>query len=163
MKKGKARVIALGTILACSIGLGTLSVEAGNENSGYSFTIKKEQANTSTGTEYRQTTTERNTWKVRMYKSTEGTNTVTTYWLEKSNGTNVSPSVKVTAGSGGLNSGRNHYVKGNAGANAANVRLTAENNNVSSSSYSVNGYWDEETGRILPGQYKESYTTEYNK
>ncbi|MCP1492872.1 hypothetical protein J2Y73_002903 [Peribacillus frigoritolerans] len=29
MKKG--RVIALGTILACSIGLGTLSVEAGNE------------------------------------------------------------------------------------------------------------------------------------
>ncbi|PJN87836.1 hypothetical protein [Bacillus sp. mrc49] len=28
----KVRVIVLGTILACSIGLGTLSVEAGNEN-----------------------------------------------------------------------------------------------------------------------------------
>lgn len=61
MIKRKGRVIALGTILACSIGLGTLSVEAVNENSGYSFTIKKEQANTSTGTQYRQTTTERNT------------------------------------------------------------------------------------------------------
>ncbi|MGG0847804.1 ATP-binding cassette domain-containing protein [Peribacillus simplex] len=86
MKKG--RVIALGTILACSIGLGTLSVEAGNENSGYSFEIKKEQGNEYTGTKYRQTTTERNTWKVRMYYSKEGTNTYTTYWLEKSNGTN---------------------------------------------------------------------------
>ncbi|MDQ7862269.1 DUF2712 domain-containing protein [Peribacillus frigoritolerans] len=42
------------------------------------ITIKKEQANSYTGTEYRQTTTERNTWKVRMYKSTEGTNTLTT-------------------------------------------------------------------------------------
>ncbi len=85
-----------------------------------------------------------------MYKSTEGTNTLTTYWFEKSNGTNVSPTVDVKAGSGGLNSGRNYYIKGNSGANAANVRLTAENNNLSSSSYSVNGYWDEETGRILP-------------
>ncbi|MBT2667449.1 DUF2712 domain-containing protein [Bacillus sp. ISL-4] len=76
MKKG--RVIALGTILACSIGLGTLSVEAGNENSGYSFNSKKEQGNKYTGTKYRQTTTKRNTWKVRMYKSEEGTNTYTT-------------------------------------------------------------------------------------
>ncbi|WP_339201023.1 hypothetical protein [Peribacillus sp. FSL P2-0133] len=42
---GKVRVIALGTILACSIGLGTLSVEAGNENTNYSFTILKDQAN----------------------------------------------------------------------------------------------------------------------
>ncbi|MFJ8071672.1 hypothetical protein ACIQZD_22410 [Peribacillus sp. NPDC096447] len=48
--------------------------------------------------------------------------------MEKSNGTNVSPSAKVKAGSGGLNSGRNHYVKGNAGANATEVRLTAEYN-----------------------------------
>ncbi|MFE0504410.1 DUF2712 domain-containing protein [Peribacillus butanolivorans] len=159
----KVRVLALGTILACSIGLGTLSVEAGNDNSGYSFTIKKEQANSFTGTEYRQTTTQRNTWKVRMYKSTEGTNTLTTYWLEKSDGTNVSPAVDVKAGSGGVNSGRNYYIKGNSGANAANVRLTAENNNLSSSSYSVNGYWDEETGRILPSQYNTYYTTEYNK
>ncbi|MDP1419579.1 DUF2712 domain-containing protein [Peribacillus simplex] len=159
----KVRVIALGTILACSIGLGTLSVEAGNDKSGYSFTIKKEQANSYTGTEYRQTTTERNTWKVRMYKSTEGTNTLTTYWLEKSNGTNVSPAVKVKAGSGGENSGRNHYIKGNSGANATEVRLTAENNNYSSNSYSVKGYWDEETGRILPSQYNTYYTTEYNK
>ncbi|MBT2647750.1 DUF2712 domain-containing protein [Bacillus sp. ISL-34] len=54
----KRRVIALGTILACSIGLGTLSVEAGNENSGYSFNIKKEQGNEYTGTEYRQTNKE---------------------------------------------------------------------------------------------------------
>ncbi|MEE3954731.1 DUF2712 domain-containing protein [Peribacillus frigoritolerans] len=159
----KVRVIALGTILACSIGLGTLSVEAGNENSGYSFDIKKDQGNEFTGTKYRQTTTERNTWKVRMFYSKEGTNTYTTYWLEKSNGTNVSPAVDVKAGSGGKNSGRNHYIKGNAGANATEVRLTAENNNVSSSTYSVEGYWDEETGRILPGQYKTYYTTEYNK
>ncbi|WP_350300350.1 DUF2712 domain-containing protein [Peribacillus frigoritolerans] len=163
MKKRKGRVIALGTILACSIGLGTLSVEAGNENSLYSFKIKKEQGNEYTRTKYRQTTTERNTWKVRMYHSQEGTNTYTTYWLERSDGTNVSPSVKVTAGSGGEKSGRNHYVKGNAGANAAKVRLTAENNNYSSSTYTVDGYWDEETGRILPGQYKTYYTTEYNK
>lgn len=161
MKKG--RVIALGTILACSIGLGTLSVEAGNENSGYTFKIKKEQGNEFTRTEYRQTTTERNTWKVRMYRSDEGTNTYTTYWLERSDGTNVSPAVDVKAGNKDLKSGRNYYIKGNAGANAANVRLTAENNTASSSSFSVKGYWDEETGRVLPGQYKESYTTEYNK
>ena len=163
MKKRKGRVIALGTILACSIGLGTLSVEAGNENSGYSFKIKKEQGNEYTRTKYRQTTTERNTWKVRMYRSDEGTNTYTTYWLEKSNGTNVSPAVDVKAGNKDLKGGRNYYIKGNAGANAAKVRLTAENNNVSSSSYSVKGYWDYETGRILPGQYKNYYTTEYNK
>ena len=161
MKKG--RVIALGTILACSIGLGTLSVEAGNENNKYSFTILKDQKNSFTGTEYRQTTTERNTWKVRMYFSNEGTNTVTTYWLEKSNGTNVSPAVDVNAGNTNTNSGRNHYIKGNAGANGANVRLTAENNTASSSSFTVKGYWDEETGRMLPSQYKNYYTTEYNK
>ncbi|WP_144529342.1 hypothetical protein [Peribacillus simplex] len=39
----KVRVIALGTMLACSIGVGTLSVEAGNENNKYSFTIQKDQ------------------------------------------------------------------------------------------------------------------------
>ncbi|WP_285769014.1 DUF2712 domain-containing protein [Peribacillus sp. SI8-4] len=161
MKKG--RVIAVGTILACSIGLGTLSVEAGNENSGYTFKIKKNQGNESRSTKYRQTTNERNTWKVRMYKSGEGTNTYTTYWLEKSDGTNVSPAVDVKAGNKDSKSGRNYYIKGNWGANAANVRLTAENNNVSSSTFSVSGYWDEETGRMLPGQYKTYYTTEYNK
>ncbi|WP_249596371.1 DUF2712 domain-containing protein [Peribacillus frigoritolerans] len=163
MKKGKGRVIALGTILACSIGLGTLSVEAGNGNSVYTFKIKKEQGNEFTRTEYRQTTTERNTWKVRMYHSQEGTNTYTTYWLERSDGTNVSPALDVKAGNKDLKSGRNYYIKGNEGANAANVRLTAENNTASSSSFSVKGYWDEETGRILPGQYKTYYITEYNK
>ncbi|WP_285769015.1 DUF2712 domain-containing protein [Peribacillus sp. SI8-4] len=159
----KVRIIALGTILACSIGLGTLSVEAGNENMDYSFTILKDQKNSYTGTKYRQTTNERNTWKVRMYKSGEGTNTYTTYWLEKSNGTNVSPAVDVKAGNKDSKSGRNYYIKGDWGANAANVRLTAENNTASSSTFSVSGYWDEETGRILPGQYKTFYTTEYNK
>ncbi|MBT2667450.1 DUF2712 domain-containing protein [Bacillus sp. ISL-4] len=66
--------------------------------------------------------------------------------------------MKVKAGSGGLNSGRNYYIKGHSGANATEVRLTAENNNYSSSSYSVKGYRDEETGRILPGQYLDKPT-----
>lgn len=104
-----------------------------------------------------------------MYDSGEGVGTKTRYWLElgvengSNVGTNVSPPVDVIAGNGSVNSGRNYYVRAESTANRKNVRLTAENNNYSSNTYSVTGIWDEETGRVLPGQYNTYYTTAYDK
>ncbi len=64
--------------------------------------------------------------------------TVATFWLDKS-GTRVSDVHDVAQGSGA------HYYSAFSTANQSNVRLGAENNNASPNSYTISGYWDEET------------------
>jgi hypothetical protein len=159
----KTKLIALGTVAALALGVSSLQVAADNKNMNYSFDIKSYQRNDTTGTQYRQTTTERNTWKVRMYKSSEGTGTFTRYWLENEDYGNVSPSVNVKAGNGKAYSGRDYYIRADRDASSTNVRLAGENNNYSSNQYSAYGYWDEETGHNLPGAYTTYHTTDANE
>lgn len=119
----------------------TSDVLAANENYSFSFSIKSWNGNTRSGGRYRQTTNAYNAWKVNLVKSTEGAgNPITRFWLETYNGTNVSPAHNVNAGS------KNHFYAANSSASKATVYLTAENNNFTGQTYSVSGYWDEETG-----------------
>lgn len=60
--------------------------------------------------------------------------TVTTYWLEVSDGTNVSPDCAAKVGS-------QYWPAAYGTANSKNVYLTAENNNYNSNLYNVSGYW----------------------
>ena len=83
-----------------------------------------------------------------MTYSQEGTGTITRFWLELDNGRNVSPTVNVNQ-----NSSKQYYVRADSDANGAYVRLTAENNNFSASTYAIKGVWDEETTYVLPIQY----------
>ncbi len=114
---------------------------ASNDNIGYSFTIKPYFGNTYSDGRYRQTTNTSNPWKVNMTYSGEGAGTITTYWLAKFNSSHnvVSGTHNVVQGTGA------HYFTANSGAKKTNVCLGAENNNDSPNSYTVSGYWDEET------------------
>ncbi|OEG13160.1 hypothetical protein BCR25_05205 [Enterococcus termitis] len=109
----------------------------------FSFTIKPKQQNTYTGTRYRQTTNRERAWMVRLRSSGEGWMTYTRFWLEKSNGENVSKGFNAQSGGATL------YNSAYSSASKQNVRLTAENNNYNSASYPCYGTWDEETAYII--------------
>lgn len=128
--------------LAASMGIGILAASsfayASDDNIGYSFKLQPHYENSYSGSEYRQTSDSNNKWKVDLAYSSEGTGTIATFWLDKS-GTRVSDVHNVAQGSGA------HYYSAFSTANQSNVRLGAENNNDSPSSYAISGYWDEET------------------
>ena len=107
----------------------------------YSLKIKANYANTYSDEEYRQTTNTQNKWKVNMTYSEEGKGTITTYWLAayNSNHDRVSATHDIKEGTG------DYYYSAFSSASQRDVCLGAENNNNSSSTYTVSGYWDEET------------------
>lgn len=111
----------------------------------FAFVIKPKQQNTYTGTRYRQTTNRDRAWTVQMRSSGEGWMTYTRFWLEKSNGDNVSAGFNAAAGGARL------YNSAYTSASQQNVRLTAENNNYNNGTYSCYGTWDEETAYIISG------------
>ena len=114
---------------------------ASDDDNGYSFTIKAHHGNTYSDGRYRQTTNTSNPWKVNMTYSSEGAGTIMTYWLAKFNSSHdvVSGTHDVKQGTGA------HYFTAYSGANQTKVCLAAENNNDLPNSYTVSGYWDEET------------------
>ncbi|MCD4839645.1 MULTISPECIES: DUF2712 domain-containing protein [Neobacillus] len=130
----------LGMAAAMGVGIFTFSnfTYASDDNIGFSFTLKPNYENSYSGERYRQTTNPKNKWKVNLTYSSEGVGTVATFWLDKS-GTRVSDVHDVAQGSGA------HYYSAFSTANQSNVRLGAENNNASPNSYTISGYWDEET------------------
>lgn len=111
----------------------------------FTFVIKPKQKNTSTSTRYRQTTNRNRAWTVQLGSSEEGWMTYTRFWLEKSNGENVSKAFNASAG------GPRLYNSAYSSASKQNVKLTAENNNYNNASYSCYGTWDEETAYIISG------------
>lgn len=115
------------------------AIKATDDRWGYAFNIYGYQANSYSSSRYRETNNANNPWKVALESSGEGPGSITTFWLENSNGTNVSAGVNVK-----LKAGAYYNVAYN-NANQTNVRLTAHNNNYNSSVYSVSGHWDEET------------------
>ncbi|MGP7817838.1 DUF2712 domain-containing protein [Niallia sp. 01092] len=147
MKKSTKRKLGqLG--LALGIGVGVLgsplvSHATDNFDNDYLFHILSYQLNTREYEEsaYRQTTSIDNPWKVQMTWSEESdsSNTITRFWLEKENETNVSAPVDKLEGDPAS------YVKPYSTANQTTVYLTAENNNYNLDQYLVEGIWDEET------------------
>ena len=75
-----------------------------------------------------------------MTKSYEGLGTYTNFWLELYNGKNVSDVVKTRVEDGA------RYSPAYSSVSQATVYLTSENNNDNDVTYTVEGYWDEETG-----------------
>ncbi|OJG97479.1 hypothetical protein RV18_GL000760 [Enterococcus termitis] len=140
MKRKKVKLILiLGLLLSVSGVFSSIPASASNDDWGFGFTIQANQANSRSSARYRETTKTNNQWKVNMQKSGEGGGTITRYWLEVPNGTNVSTSKNVKQGGGA------YYTNAYSDASKKNVHLTAENNNYNRATYRVSGYWDEET------------------
>ncbi|MGL5479353.1 MAG: DUF2712 domain-containing protein [Clostridium sp.] len=116
-------------------------VKAADNNIGFSFYIKSFHQNGQYGTpRYRETENYTNPWKVDLQKSSEGKgNTITRFWIEKSDGTNASEAIDVPVKGGA------RYHNAYKAASKVNVFLTGENNNYNSAQYTVSGVWDEET------------------
>lgn len=138
MKKIFITLMAL-VLLALPV---TNIVFAGDDNISYEFRIPggsgKPNGQESKG-QYRQTSNPENPWKVQLKKSEEGDGTITTFWLEKRNGANVSKTRNAKC------KGPAYYTNAYKSASEVKVYLTAENNNDSGLSYLVSGIWDEET------------------
>ena len=138
VKKTAAFVAAMALIFTT----GFASVKASDDNVQFNnFKLKAHYANSYTASRYRQTTNTKNNWKVNLAYSSEGNNSIATFWLAKanSNHTRVSATYDIHQGTGA------HYYNAWSGASKTNVCLGAENNNDSAKEYTISGYWDEET------------------
>lgn len=132
----------IGTLIAL-LAFGAMSVgnyvSAADDSIGYSFTVGYNQYPGTSSSRYRQTTNTKNCWKANMTYSAEGQNTVMNFWLAK-NTANVSDMVSLSVG------GKTKYRYAYDSASQTNVNLKAVNNNNVPRSYTISGYWDEETG-----------------
>ena len=141
MKHAKI-ILAFLMILCCVTAGFSMTAFAGNDDIPYSFTMKAHGKKSYTGDRYRETTRTNNPWKVNMTLNTEGKNTKAYYFLA-SNGIRriqYSDQHLIEAGSG------DHTYKAYAEASKQGVSLGCKNNNDVPKSYTVSGYWDEETG-----------------
>lgn len=120
--------------------MATLPVFAGNDNIEYEFILKADYGNSYSDPRMRTSTTPSNAWKVNMTYSSEGGGTQATYWLARyDNKAVASGRHTIKQGSGA------HYYHATNMANNTKVQLAGENNNKTSKTYLVKGYWDEET------------------
>lgn len=116
---------------------------ASTDNSyGFSFRIQGSVDNAQESvSRFRGTNDSNNAWKVRLDYSGEGENTITSFWIELSDGTNASAAYNFKQGDPAKY--KSAYDKGNRQW----VYLTGENNNFASTNqYNVSGIWDPETG-----------------
>lgn len=118
----------------------TIDVMAYNDNIPFKFTMKSEgeKSRYSKG-RYRQTTDPNNQWKVKLRSSEEGKGTVAKFYLTGYDYSIVSKTLSVKQGRGA------HYQTAYSSASKRTVYLTVTNNNWSTLSYVISGYWDEET------------------
>lgn len=147
--KNEKKVLGLMSCLLVIISMGfTAKAYAAYQTNyiDFSFTIKPKQKNSYTETRYRQTTDRDRAWFTQLTSSGEGWMTYTRFWLEKSNGENVSKAYNVQAG------GAKSFNSAYSSASKQRVRLTAENNNYNNASYPCYGKWDEETAYIISGR-----------
>ena len=128
---------------------GVAQVNAGKTNNyEFHFNIKANQGNIFSEKRERSTKDPKCAWMVDFTKSTEdagGKACKTRFWLEKAGifGKQVSDDHDILEGSG-----RKFYASTKSGTQC-DVKLGAENNNYNAKTYSVTGYWDEETATIL--------------
>lgn len=146
MKKGKVLFVLLMCVCCFVTSFSLTAFAANDDNIAYSFKMKANGARSYSSSEYRGTPNPKNSWKVNMTYNAEGSGTVATYFLASSNiitRTQYSDAHDVKQGSGA------HYYAAYAEASEKNVALGCKNNNIVDKSYTVSGYWDEETGVIL--------------
>lgn len=137
MRKKSFAKISMLVAMICA--LESMVIMASDDNVKFSADVKSYQSNTRTNGRYRQTKYVENPWKVKLETSTEGDGDITTFWLELFGGRNVSADVYAVQG------GPTYYNNPYDSANQGDVYLTMENNNYNGTTYSVTGYWDEET------------------
>lgn len=133
-------------LIICLIIISVISVSASayayDNDIGYSFIVKANGASSySSNSEYRGATTTATPWKVNLTYSAEGTGTYMRFFLAKSGilSTQASDHHDVKQGSGAK------YYRAYEIANQTTVKLGAKNNNLVSNTYTISGYWDEET------------------
>lgn len=136
--------IILGTLAALMlISSIFISASAAETNSfPYSFKMKADQGKSySKDLNYRGTGKTSVPWMVNMTFNAEGEGTKAQYFLASSSTPyeNVSAYKTVTQGSGAK------YFHAYSSANKRTVQLAARNNNDVTKSYTISGYWDEET------------------
>lgn len=136
--KNRTGMICIVIIL---VGLMVAPSFAADNNISYKFKIKANNQNSYSYDEFRQTYNMENKWKIDLRYSGEGDGTISTFWLAKSsNFQRVSGVFNVKEGSGA------HYYRASSlASNHTYVSFGAENNNTTTKTYTISGYWDEET------------------
>lgn len=140
MKKSLKRTLAL-VVSVCAICASAISVNASDDNHPYAYNIKAYNAPTYTNENYyRQTDSVNNQWKVNLVSSTEGNGDKMTFWMATwdKNHTVVCDKKTIAQGSG------THYYNPYSSANHKTLCLGMSNNNRSSDTWRISGYWDEE-------------------
>lgn len=139
------RIGIVAVVFCAFLGVSAVDIAASENNNIYfQFWVKSFWGNGRvTEGRYRSTTDTNDAWKVQLKSSGEGEGTITNFWLENYDEENVTRDISAVAGEDAK------YDKVKSGATERNLYLTGENNNYNGNSYSVWGYWDEETGIIL--------------
>lgn len=138
----KLIAIVMALLVISTISINTLVANAAvNDNHDYLFTIKASQGTSKNSNgNLRSTYDNNNAWKVNLEVSGEGDNTATYFRLCLKDDWEASNWHLVTQGSG------EHYYSASDAADATTVYLQGKNNNNTTKSYTISGYWDEETG-----------------
>lgn len=137
LNKRIKKVIAISVIAIGGI-TSTNTVFASNDNIDFVFQLQPNYGNSYSAARYRQTTYNNNPWKVNLQYSSEGNGTLATFWLDVY-GVMGSNTYNVKQGTG------DWLFMTNDNADETNVRLGAENNNLTPNTYNIAGKWDEET------------------
>lgn len=142
MKLLKRLLISL-TVVAISIVSFIFGVSAyGSDNNiPYSFTVPGNQGSNYSSAEYRGNSGTEVPWKVNFTYSSEGTGTVMQYYLSGPWWSKQSDYKSVSQGSGAK------YYHAYDSAKNMDIAIAARNNNYNNYSYTISGYWDEETAK----------------
>ena len=142
MKTRMKVVLASAVFVTCS-SLTPIMAGAVDDNIPFTLHIKQYMQNSRVSEgRYQGATNVNNKWKVKMtYTNEGGPGDYTSFWLENYNGNNVSDVVTINVQDGTV------YSPAKGEASQCTVYLTAENNRSNDVTYTVRGFWDEETGK----------------
>ena len=141
----KRILIGITTCLITLSALGFSSYAYGGDNNiGYSFSVPGGQNWAFSNAKYRGPSGTSVPWKVNFTYSSEGVGTYMQYFLAGTEWISLSKlsDYKMVKQGSGVK-----YYHAYDSAYNRNVRLGARNNNNVSKSYTVSGYWDEETAK----------------
>ena len=144
-KKFTAIVIALLVVSAISAS-SLVAMASVDENIEFSFSVTAHNSITQeTDGRYRSTSDNNNAWKVRLITSTEtdATKGCGSYFCLGLENEELASAWYLVERSSGA-----HYYPTNDEADFETVYLQCKDNNNSSKTYTVGGYWDEETGSV---------------
>lgn len=128
-------------LVISTISINTLVANAAvNDKHDYLFTIKASEGTSRYSNGNLRSTYDNNAWKVNLEVSGEGDGTATKFRLCLKDNSGASAWHSVIQGSG------DHYYSATDAADATTVYLQGKNNTSTTKTYTISGYWDEETG-----------------